>query len=106
MRAIILSLLFLAALPAWCESGTLSADGDTTIVSKVRPHIHVSSGGGNGFGGGTITFYFLDDNGSWRALAGAAFTAADDVTIDSDRSITVKGTLTGSTSPTLVWVIR
>lgn len=104
------ALCILLAFPAfvWAATGTLSDNGDTTMVCKVRPHIHVSSGGGNGFGGGTIKFYFLDDNNAPRELEGASFQAPGpyDKTLDFERSVCVYGTLSGATSPTLVWVIH
>ena len=104
IRKFLSVLLLLSAIPfAQAEMGTLSADGDTAVVQAiVRPHVHVSGT----FGSGTITFYFKDSNGGWRAISGAAFTTANDVTLDFERPVAIKGTLSGATAPSLVWVIN
>lgn len=96
--------LFLLAFSAagFAETGTLSANGDTESVVLKRPHIHLSGT----FGGGTVTCYFADDAGTWRAISDAVFTTADDVTLDFERETHVKCTLAGATTPSLVWVIN
>lgn len=102
MTRILLAFGFLV-FSAWAAAatGTLAANGDTTAVAFRYPHVHLSGT----FGGGTVTCYFSDDGGSWRAIAGATFTTADDVTFEFERETQVKCTLSGSTSPSLVWVI-
>lgn len=103
MRGFVLALVALWTVPAWAEQGTLSADGSTVETQPiVRPHVHVSGD----FGGGTMTFYFKDYSGTFRAIAGAAFTSADDVTLEFQRAVVIKGTLSGSTTPALVWVVN
>ena len=100
-RRLFLIASIITAPLVFAGSGTLTADGDTGAVILTRPHIHVSGD----FGGGTITFYFKDGNGGWRAIEGAAFASADDVVLEFERPTSVKGTLGSSTSPALIWSI-
>lgn len=95
-------LLVCAAPLTFADTGTLTADGDTRKVAVTYPHIHLSGD----FGGGTITFYMSDDLGNYHAISGAVFTSATDVTLDMARAVSIYGTLSGSSSPSLVWVIR
>lgn len=82
---------------------TLSADGDTSIVVATGPvHIH----GSGDFGSETITFYFEDDGGTYRAISGAAYTAVFDDVLDVLPGTKVKGTLASSTDPSLIVNIR
>jgi len=102
IRSLFLALLLACPL-AFAEQGTLTADGNTTATQPItRPHVHVSGD----FGGGTITFYFQDNAGSYHAIDGAAFTSASDVTLDLNRPTVIRGTLTGSTSPGLIWIVN
>lgn len=82
--------------------GTLSADGDTevcTVSGFVRVH------GSGTFGGGTLTFKFLGNDGSYHDIANAAFTAAFDKIIELPRETKIKATLAGATTPTLYYEI-
>ena len=100
-RTFILAAVLAFAFPAFAENGTLVADGDTKVVQLIRPHVHLSGD----FGGGTLTVYFKDANGAWRAIAGAAYTTATDITLDFERPVQIKGTLASSTAPALIWSI-
>ena len=82
---------------------TLSADGDTAeclVKGTVRIH------GSGPFGGGTLTFRFLGTDGAYHDIADAAFTAAFDKILELPKQTTIKGTLSGSTSPTLYYEIH
>lgn len=83
-------------------TGTLTTNTTTDEVRLVRPHVHLSGT----FGGGTIKFQFEDDNGTWRDIAGASYTSATDIILDFRRAVTIRGSLSGATAPSLVWVIN
>ena len=102
IRRLFFAVLLITAPFVFAASGTLTANGDTGTVILTRPHVHVSGD----FGSGTITFYFKDGNGGWRAIEGAAFTSADDVVLEFERPTSIKGTLGSSTSPALIWSIE
>lgn len=90
---------------------TLSADGDTNVVTipnHTNPalagqvHIHLSGT----FGGGTFTLKFEDEGGTYRAITDAAYTSATDQMFTFKPGTRIKGTLSGATSPSLVVSIR
>ena len=82
--------------------GTLSANGDTSVVTMAMPFIRVSGT----FGSGTITFYYKDSGGNWIAISDCAFTSAGQKVLQFARPVTIKATLSGATNPTLAWEVR
>lgn len=87
-------------------SGTLTSDGDTDTVVVSGPCAVSASGT---WGSGTLTFYQYR-NGGWEAITDdgtdVAFTADNDTIIDARGVTQIKGTLAGSTSPSIKWEIR
>ena len=83
-------------------TGTLTTNTTTSEVELTRPHIHLSGT----FGGGTLALQFEDDNGTWRSIANGAFTTATDVILDFRRPVNIRGSLSGATTPSLVYVIN
>lgn len=83
-------------------TGTLSANGDTNEHTGEKIHVHLSGT----FGSGTLTLYFKDENGNWKAIANGALTAAADKILNFPFPTIVKGTLSGATAPSLYYNIR
>jgi len=87
-------------------NGTLTADGFTDVIELVTGNVHVSIN--DDFNGGTFT---LEKRiaGTWFPLydAGAAYsrTAPDDDYFFLGAADAIRGELSGSTSPNLVWSI-
>lgn len=84
------------------STGTLAANGDTaTVVVNGPVHLHLSGT----FGGGTVTMNFMDAGGNWRAISEGGFTAACDkeIAFPTGTGRSIKGTLAGATTPSLVW---
>jgi len=78
---------------------TLTADGDTEVFMTAGvAHIHVSGG----FGGGSLQLKYKDDGGTWRDISDAGFLVAVDKIVELKPGTLIKGTLSGSTAPTLV----
>ena len=99
-------LLALRCVPAWgANYKSYTADADSDVV-RIRGPIQIHVSGDDG--GGTLTCYYLALVGTYKALSGAVFTAADDVVVDvPDGVLTdVKCTLAGSTTPTLYLEVR
>lgn len=94
--------------------GTLSADGSTTsVLCTGWVSLAAIGGGGNNFGGGTITWQWLGMDGTWRTIysgstgeTAQAFTANHMLNAFFANDTHVRGTLASSTSPTLYWEIR
>jgi hypothetical protein len=80
--------------------------GSTGTSPKVvleRPHVHLSGT----FGGGTVVVQAqLGPNNSWVALTGGVFTAADDFVLDAQRPIAIRLSLSGATTPNIVYALR
>jgi hypothetical protein len=83
--------------------GTLTANGDTDIV-EVPSYPYIRASGT--FGSGTITFSYQAGDGSWIALPSGALNAAGQIVPLFARPVRIRGTLAGSTNPTLAWEIR
>lgn len=82
---------------------TLSADGNTVEhVNKGPVHVHVSGT----FGGGTFKLQFLDNGGTWRDIAGASYTEAADKYVELAPATTIRGVLSGATTPSLAYNFR
>ena len=84
------------------KEGTLTADGNTDeVFSSGRYTIHLSGT----FGGGVFQLQFMDTQGAWRnydpSLYGYSQNA--DQTILEVQNVTVRGVLSGSSSPSLFW---
>lgn len=82
---------------------TLSADGDT-VESVVSGLVHVHGSGS--FGGGTMTWKYLGKDGSYHDIAEAAYTQAFDKLLEFPDPVSLKGTLSGSTGPSLYYEIN
>ncbi len=85
---------------------TFTADGNSPEyrVHGGELHVHVSGT----FGSGTVKIQFVADNGVYKDIAGAAWTAAADELIDlgNQQSYTVRAVLSGSTAPSLFLNMR
>lgn len=84
---------------------TFSADGDSDIMQIRGPaHIHASGT----FGSGTLTGYYLSQAGTYKAIANAVFTSANDLFVAFPEHVqtTIKFTLSGSTAPSLYLEVR
>ena len=83
---------------------TLAVDGNSNSISTAdKVHCHVSGT----FGGGTAKVQFKDEGGTWRDIAGAAYTSAADELIELGSSqYDLRVNLAGSTSPALVVILR
>lgn len=81
--------------------GTFAANGDTAVITKAYPYL-VQTGD---FGSGTLTWYYKSATGEWVAISNAAFTAADQQVVQFGTPVSIKGVLTGSTSPDLDWEV-
>lgn len=84
-------------------SGTLSADGDSSVVNFVGGTLYF--GGSGTFGSGNVTLYASFDEGSnYIAVPNSVFTSAGVFTAALP-NCRVKLTLAGATSPSLYWVL-
>lgn len=89
-------------------SGTLTADGDTEEFVYKAPsyraegvHFHASPTAT--FGGGTLQLSFKGADGNFHDIDNGSFTAATDSDVLIPSNTTLKGTLTGSTTPVIYW---
>lgn len=87
-------------------SGTLAADGDGTahlvssnddVVSGVFLHTNGT------WGGGTLIVEFESDDGTWRSLVDASFTADTSKQIIVPNGLNVRVSLSGATTPSLFY---
>lgn len=82
---------------------TLSANGSGDWTPVKGPfYLHLS---GN-FGTGTAQLEFQDDEGVTRQITGGDFTAAVDKIVDMGHNVNVRVTLSGATTPALIWFIK
>lgn len=88
-------------------TGTLSADGSSSIARKVGGRIGMLVAGT--FGSGTAALNISYDNGTtWAPASGASLTAAGMVVFEVPKSepCDVKIILTGATGPSLsYWIV-
>lgn len=103
-RWVLAALLSLCSVGAFAVTGTLSADGNTSSVT-CDGNIAIQAAGT--WGSGTLTWY-LSDGAAWRAIPGSETTADGSMMLAYPIrvSTTVRGTLAGSTTPSIVWVVR
>jgi hypothetical protein len=82
---------------------TLSADGNSSSVAVAhKVHVHLSGT----FGGGTAKVQFQGEDGTWRDIAGASYTAAADEIIELGRSqYNIRVNLASATGPSLVVIL-
>lgn len=81
---------------------TLTADGSSDWTPAKGPfHLHLS---GN-FGGGTAQLEFKDTLGNTRSIANGSLTTASDKRVSTGFNTEVRITLSGSTSPALIYDI-
>lgn len=82
---------------------TLSADGNSSsVAASGKVHVHLSGT----FGSGTAKVQFQGPDGTWRDIAGAAYTAAADEIIELGKSqYNIRVNLASATNPSLVVIL-
>lgn len=84
------------------NNGTLSADGDSDVVlAQPNPVVRVSGT----WSSGTITVKYQDAGGTYRSAL-TTYTADFEKVFNFARPTNIKLTLSGSSSPSLVWSIQ
>lgn len=79
---------------------TLSADGSVTFdISAGGDRVLGAEGT---FGSGTLTWYYSAAGSTFVAISGGAFTASGQVVVTCGSGCTLKATLAGATSPSII----
>lgn len=80
----------------------ITADGQTTLGSKIRGTANVVVLVYGGFGTGTLTFGYIGADGAFKPMASVtALTAAGERLIEVGKGVTLAVSLASSTAPTI-----